>query len=467
MTGTRTLPALVGYGVTRACFFLVAAISLAACSGGDPAVDATTAAPGTAVSISATTTAPSTSVASITAGSTATTATTVGAVEIAWSEFEAERDVENYLAALAAGAFEQAGWPSHPKAPCVVLDGQRYEETPAQFLERSCQGGRCNGPYTVTALGPGVIDPEFGQASSEVLVTHALTGAESVIRVATFEWQKIIGELPPLVRSEQVPGLVETLFGAAPSEYAVVQRFEAFEIWRGGSPDWVTNWRADGAYDLERDWAAVSQESGTWVVAVADPTVAIEAECPELMSRNGRVVVVERCVADQWLLFDPATGEELEAPVPVQELGDGEAVYFEERGGVVVYGRGDAEGNLIEAATSSGVDLLGGDDYAGLTALSLDGRGFAYADHADPAAYSHFWSPVVVVRDTATGDEIGRWTLEGAIGCLEFGRHWVVACVLDGSDPTFSDAQQTAVVAINPDTGETNRFETRTRVFLP
>lgn len=164
-------------------------------------------------------------------------------------------------------------------------------------------------------------------------------------------------------------------------------------------------------------------------------------------------------------MFDPDTGEEVASPVPFQALEDGASVYFTERAGTVVQGLGDAEGNLTDLTTSTGVDLLG-DDYAGLAALSLDGRHFAYVDHADPAALNHFWSPVVAVRDTSSGEEIGRWTLDQSIGCLEFAATWLVVCEM-GEDPNYVDPHQVALVAINTETGDLNRVETRTKLFLP
>ncbi|MDH3499304.1 MAG: hypothetical protein OEM97_04215, partial [Acidimicrobiia bacterium] len=148
----------------------------------------------------------------------------------------------------------------------------------------------------------------------------------------------------------------------------------------------------------------------------------------------------------------PVSGEERSTPVPFEARGDGESVYFIERADVVMQGIGDAEGNLTNLSTLDGTDVLGG-DYAGLAALSVDGARFAYVDHSDPAALSHFWSPVVVVRDTITGDELGRWTVDHPIGCLEFAETWLVVCEM-GDDPNLIDPQQVALVSINVDTGD-------------
>jgi hypothetical protein len=74
---------------------------------------------------------------------------------------------------------------------------------------------------------------------------------------------------------------------------------------------------------------------------------------------------------------------------------------------------GDAEGSLV-TLESAGVDLAG-DDSVGQLRLSVDGTKVAYVDHRDPATHSHFWSPVVVAKDVATGAELGRWVLGGPV----------------------------------------------------
>lgn len=151
--------------------------------------------------------------------------------EMVWTESEAERDVENYLAALAAGAYEQAGW-------SLVNNGGVIEpdETVAESLARLCEDGACQGPYSVEADGPGFEDPVSAQASSTVTVTHPPTGAQTTIDVFTFEGQRIVSGVPPLVPSPPSPSLVERLFGDDLPDRVVVQRFGAFEIWEDGAP---------------------------------------------------------------------------------------------------------------------------------------------------------------------------------------------------------------------------------------
>ena len=83
------------------------------------------------------------------------------------------------------------------------------------------------------------------------------------------------------------------------------------------------------------------------------------------------------------------SGEPAIAPVHIDNLDDGQYEWFHVRGGTIVDGLGDAEGNSPEIRTIDGVDLLG-DHYAGWVVLSTDGSRLAYTEHRDPAAFSHF-----------------------------------------------------------------------------
>jgi len=429
---------------------------MAACSGATVGQSTTTTfdvpATSTTTAAESTTTLPATS---------ATTTSTIPLDDQAWSAADAERWVTDYLAALAAGAFGQAASPAESAG--VVLDGQSDDELPRDFLRRRCVDNSCAGPYEVEALGPGVVDSATLQASSKVVVTHLPTGESSTVRLGTLEGSLVISDLPPLVPSEPVPTLVERLFGPDVPGFVVVARLDAFEVWTNASSEWFTNWWADETQEVEGGWAVVWHPAGHRLVSIFDPQETFESDCPSLVSRNGVPLVLERCWADSWVLVDPATGEEVASPVDAGPGSDGEYVTFIERADVVVAANGDAEGNLTSAATLAGVDLLG-DAYAGLDALSTDGAYYAFVDHADPAAASHFWSPVVAVVDTATGHEVGRWVLGEMIGCLEFSVEWLVACEVV---PDPNQSVQVALTAINITTGEVRRVETPSRVFLP
>lgn len=403
-----------------------------------------------------------------TSTSLATTSTTAAATqpppaEVAWTSAEAEKHVENYLAALAAGAYEQAAFSVQNNGGTVAE--QEGEETFAEFLERMCSGGACAGPYEVTANGPGEFEPPTGQASSQVTVVHTRSGMKGQIQLGTMEGQLVIADLPPLEVSDPGPSLVESLFGGDPPRRVVVQRFNAFEIWENGEQEWVTNWFADDTFQIEDEIVAVSDEStGARAVELRDPQTTYSAECVRLMERDGEVLALDQCATDRWHLFEVKSGDERQAPIEFQARDDGERKWFDERGGAVVHGVSDAEGNLNELASLDGVDLLG-QGYAGFSSLSNDGRLLAYVDHADSAAISHFWSPVIVVVDTSSGDEIGRWTLDHPVACLQFSEDWVVACEVD--DIMNLDPHQQALTAINASTGEITRTLTRTLVFLP
>ncbi len=392
-----------------------------------------------------------------------TTLSVEGNQRAAWSTVEAEGQVINFLAALAAGAFEQAAWSAENGG--AIIQGQGGDETGAEALERMCRDGACAGPYTVHADGPAVRDPASGQSSSTVTVTHVESGEVATMRLGTFEGQLIIVDLPPLVPSTGGPTLIEELFGDALPSRVVVSRFDAFEIWEDGESEWVTNWWAEEAYEVEGDFVAAYGA----VVALHDPSTTYEGLCPRLMTRDGEVLVLEQnCdTSTSWQMFEVPSGESRPTPIRYEERGDGEFVWFVERSGTVIHGIGDAEGNL-GLKTLQGVDLTG-DDSAGYVALSTNGKYVAYVDHADPAAVSHFWSPVVVVKDTSTGAELGRWTLDAPVRSLEIGESWLVAGEADPEAVRVGDymVEQIALVAIEVETGETNRVETPTFLFLP
>ena len=377
-----------------------------------------------------------------------------------WSAAVAERHVINYLAALAAGAYEQAAWSAHNNG--VTVDGQRADETPVQALTRQCNSGACAGPYAVRADGPGVRDAATAQASSSVAVTHIESGVEGVVRLFTFEGQLVIANLPPLVPSAGGPTLVESLFGDGLPRRVVVQRFDAFEIWEDGTSDWVTNWWAGDTYQVEGEVAAGWQR----VVTLRDPRTLFEVGYGRLMVRDSEVLVLEGFNTDGWRMFEVTSGDMRPTPIPHRQLPDSEYVWFAERGGTVVHGLGNAEGNLTSLQTEDGLDLLG-DSSASIVTLSADGRYVAYVDHADPAAISHFYSPVIVIKDISTGKEARRWTLANAVICLEFGESWIVACEADPEALDQGAPERIALVAINIETDVVNRVGTPTRIFLP
>lgn len=263
--------------------------------------------------------------------------------------------------------------------------------------------------------------------------------------------------------------LLERLFGDHLPQRVVIVMPASFEvwIWEDGENQTVDHAIAGLAFQVEGDVMAVAateESTKGSLVDLYDPEITYPTECPRLMTRGDEILALNQCSTDQWSLVEVISGEVRETPIPLESRQDGEYVWFAERGGTVVTGLGDAEGNLTQMTTLDGLDLLG-DGYAGLTVLSTDGKYLAYVDHADPAAESHFWSPVVVVVDTGTAEEVGRWTLDNPVLCLEFAKTWVVACEVD--DSMNLEPGQQALVAIDVESGEVNRVETRARVFLP
>ncbi len=355
----------------------------------------------------------------------------------AWPGSEAERDVSNYLAALAAGAYQQAAWSAENAGAATAQ---------AETLERLCAGGVCAGPYTVDADG------------AVVTVTHV---ESEVIRLLTFEGQKVIADLPPLVPSAGGPSLVEELFGNDLPSRVVVARFKAFEIWENGESEWVTNWFSDETHQVEGEVLG-----GTLLANLRDPRTTYDSDCfPRLVVRDAEVLAVTQCDVEEWRIFEVTTGESRDAPIPFEQRVDGEFVWFTERGGTVIHRIGDAEGAFGTMITLDGRQLF--DDYAGFVVLSTDGTRLAYTDHRDPASYSHWHTPVVVVVDVATGAELDRWTLDNAVSGIEFSESWLVVGEADPATLSSGIPEQIALTAINVDTGEIRRALTRTNVFLP
>ncbi len=262
-----------------------------------------------------TTTPQDTTTTTVTTSPTTTTSVDAAPTDVAWSEAEAVRDVENYLAELAAGAYEQAAWPVENNGG--AFDGQASDEMPAAYLQRVCAGGRCAGPYTVSADGPGVIDPATSQASSTVTVTHVGSVESAVLTLATFEGQPMVLGVPPLVVSEGAPGLVERLFGEDIPDRVVVQRFDAFEIWENGQQAWVTNWWADQVEQIEGNHALVNQAAIGYqrIVGVTDPSSSVETESGCLMTRGGDVLLLNGCWTGEWAYTDLDSGESLATPL--------------------------------------------------------------------------------------------------------------------------------------------------------
>lgn len=256
--------------------------------------------------------------------------------------------------------------------------------------------------------------------------------------------------------------VVPFLFGETPPARVVVQRAGGtVEIWDSGilatSFDQPTVIR-----EVEGEVAALI--SGELVDLLDGQPLRQDVECPTLMSRPAVVLVLDQCVSSSWSYSEVRSGEEASPPIEYEELLDGEWVWFAERGGTSIHGQGDAEGNLYTIESDTGQDLIAA-DYASLPRLSNDGSKVAYVDHADPAAESHFVSPVVVVRDTETGEEVGRWVLDEPVTCLELSAEWLVACLGDPLD--YPDGLQNQLAAINLSTGDVETVTTETRLFLP
>ncbi len=377
---------------------------------------------------------------------------------IAWTEMDAERMVEGYLAALAAGQWEIAAFSMDNNG--IWPDGAQVDEIPAEFLERSCRPDLCLGPYDVTSDGPGLVDPVTSQAASTVTVTHIAGGETATIRIATFEGQPIIADLPPLVPGESRP-LARALFDDDLPDDLVLGRFDAVERWRGDSVTWSTQWLVENFVEIDGG-LALAYEAGSdrfSITPIDTPERGDAGSCPALLGRG--VVPFEGCPSE---VFGP-TGDRLDtSDFPAFTSEDPGFAFYAERAGVRVAGIGDAEGNLVEL-TRGTVDLLG-DDYASTPRLSPDGRTIAYVDHADDRAESHFWSSIVVVKDTSTGAELARIAFDAPVLWLEFDGRWIVVGGRN-ADYAGGDPRQKTIETFNIETGRGAAVNSPVRLWLP
>ena len=118
----------------------------------------------------------------------------------------------------------------------------------------------------------------------------------------------------------------------------------------------------------------------------------------------------------------------------------------------------DAEGNASTVVNRSGTSLTG-TDYAGYISLDPGGARLAYTNQWNsPSPHVAF---ELVVRDVASGAEVGRWTTERAVTNLEYDGRWIVATVVD------TDFIQVGLLALDTASGGQRYVETSTALRLP
>lgn len=447
----RAVPRLVG--VLAAAALVTASFAVLALRNDTPLEDV--ASPSTASTIPRTTAVSPTTTADT--SPEPTTPTTLQMSELAWTEAEAEAMVEGYLAALADGQWDIAA--ASMDGAGMLVETETGEMLPADWFAERCGETNCDGPYRVEADGPGLVDPQTITGSSTVTVTHVPSGRSSTITIRTFEGQPVIEGLPPQLPSDQAVSTEVALFGSDLPIWIVQERFGAVEILKDGESAWHIQPFVDRfSFALDRDWALmwVPGPFTNWAVRVDDPTTSFEVgECAGLLGR-GVTTNASPCIAVT------EDGDMIEVPAATAS-GEGNFEFLVERSGVRAIAAGDAEGNLTDMRTSTGVDLIG-DDYISIPRLSPDGSLLAYVDHSDSRAVSHFWSPVVVVRDTRTGDEIARVEFGQPIAWLEFDGRWIVVGEWDGN---VNAGNHATVASHDLATGETRTVDSRLRIWLP
>ena len=201
-----------------------------------------------------------------------------------------------------------------------------------------------------------------------------------------------------------------------------------------------------------------------FVARLDDLSNLIAFGCPDLFQREGRVLVADWCVGPELRIFDPAGREELEAPVfdfPRVEASPG--LWFLEAGGAQVFMQFDAEGNIGQAVTDAGIDVVG-DDYAGLAAISSDGRFFIYSDHSQSPS-PHF-SNTVRMRQTSDGQLAGTWQIEGVVDSIQSDGRWLLITELNEEAAIGGDATIAATTVVDLETDSVTRVEAPYEIFL-
>lgn len=188
-------------------------------------------------------------------------------------------------------------------------------------------------------------------------------------------------------------------------------------------------------------------------------------QCPFLLERDGRTLLMDGCTSDERRVRDLESGVE-EPPPPLPDPLDAEvgSVGWDASGGTEMVMEYDAEANLTWARTRDGVNLVGDDD-AGYQVLSTDGALIVYGDMTSTA--SPHVTRRIVVRSTVDGAEVTRVDLDGAVQCFESDGVWVVACGIDELEYLNGNVAIVDAVAVHLPTGEVTRVATSARLLFP
>ncbi|MDH5505021.1 MAG: hypothetical protein OEY98_13480, partial [Acidimicrobiia bacterium] len=173
---------------------LVGALSLAACSGGSPAALST---PTTRLAPTTTSAAPPTTTSTSTTLAHPTT-TPDNSVTPDIDAAIPEKHLDNYLASLAAGAYDVA---SFPISNAGMSLGDDEDIDPQNFLRAACDPDLCNGPYRLEPADPFIHYDGIAPPRWNFTVTHEPSGQAATMTVGMFEGQFVITALPPLVES--------------------------------------------------------------------------------------------------------------------------------------------------------------------------------------------------------------------------------------------------------------------------
>ena len=264
--------------------------------------------------------------------------------------------------------------------------------------------------------------------------------------------------------------MIAALFGGSPPDRVVLLDGDVIEDHRAGERPYAQ------VHDVVDPWASVAAgwisgftfRDGLWAAPITDDDAA--RQVPEgwwVTEYQGQAVIAPSdCYVNSTASIEVRSIDTLEvvATLAVHDLSAGDAdgrvdcwsTYL--RGDTVLTLANDPEGNAAVLTNALGIDLTG-TDYAGYLVLDPPGDRVAYTNQfSSPSPHVGF---EVVIRDTASGTELGRWTTEQPVTDLELQGRWLVARVVD------EQFEQIGLLSIDTGTGQQRFVETPVRLLLP
>ena len=262
--------------------------------------------------------------------------------------------------------------------------------------------------------------------------------------------------------------LLAALFGDDRPPRVVVLHDDVLEEYRADQSPFVRLHPLVGPWaTVAADWISRPNDDGTrWAAPLISADTLRQIPDGWWLTEwdGGAVIVPSDCIVEPIpsvelrTVYDLALVTVLDV-LDLAEFVDGGCFNVYLRGSAVLSIVHDAEGNAGAVATNTGLDLTGG-DYVGYYVLDPTGRRFVYTDQASsPSPHVGY---EIVMRDTSTGAELGRWSTERGVTTLEASGRWILARVVE---PDSFDA--VGWISIDTSTGRQRFAPTQATIVLP